>query len=63
MLDGLMSDYPFLKMLDEEALAIIERNLVQKKVQAGELLINGEEACWGFSFDELSIQMRQFLIK
>ena len=50
MLDGLMSDYPFLKMLDEEALAIIERNLVQKKVQAGELLINGEEACWGFSF-------------
>ena len=47
MLDGLMSDYPFLKMLDEEALAIIERNLVQKKVQAGELLINGEEACWG----------------
>ncbi|CUQ16490.1 Uncharacterised protein [Turicibacter sanguinis] len=31
MLDGLMSDYPFLKMLDEEALAIIERNLVQKK--------------------------------
>ena len=21
-----------------------------KKVQAGELLINGEEACWGFSF-------------
>lgn len=50
MLDGLMSDYPFLKMLDEEALAIIERNLVQKKAQAGELLINGEEACWGFSF-------------
>ena len=50
MLDGLMSDYPFLKMLDEEALAIIERNLVQKKVQAGELLINGEEAFWGFSF-------------
>lgn len=50
MLDGLMSDYPFLKMLDEEALAIIERNLVQKKVQAGELLINGEEACWGGSF-------------
>lgn len=50
MLDGLMSYYPFLKMLDEEALAIIERNLVQKKVQAGELLINGEEACWGFSF-------------
>ena len=50
MLDGLISDYPFLKMLDEEALAIIERNLVQKKVQAGELLINGEEACWGFSF-------------
>ena len=50
MLDGLMSDYPFLKMLDEEALAIIERNLVQKKVQAGDLLINGEEACWGFSF-------------
>lgn len=35
MLDGLMSDYPFLKMLDEEALAIIEWNLVQKRFKQG----------------------------
>ncbi len=50
MLKDLMNDYPFLKVLDEEALNIIEHHLVVKKIEAGEMLINGEQACWGFSF-------------
>lgn len=50
MLASLMEDYPFLKGLDEQALSIIESHLVSKQVDAGEMLINGEQACWGFSF-------------
>lgn len=50
MLTSLMEDYPFLKGLDENALSIIKSHLVSKQVAAGEMLINGEQACWGFSF-------------
>ena len=44
-----MEDYPFLKTLDENALRMIESHLVSKQVAAGEILINSEQACWGFS--------------
>lgn len=50
MLESLMKDYPFLKTLDENSLHMIESHLVSKRVAAGEILINGEQACWGFSF-------------
>lgn len=43
-----MEDYPFLKTLDENALRMIESHLVSKRVAAGEILINSEQACWGF---------------
>lgn len=44
-----MEDYPFLKTLDENALHMIESHLVSKRVAAGEILINSEQACWGFT--------------
>lgn len=43
-----MEDYPFLKTLDENALCMIKSHLVSKRVAAGEILINSEQACWGF---------------
>lgn len=43
-------DYPFLKKLDEEALNQIQKHLNGRQFKAGEMLINGSQACWGFSF-------------
>lgn len=50
MLEELVKHYNFLKALDEEVLTIIEENLVLKKVEAGEVIVAGEQVCWGFSF-------------
>lgn len=50
MLDTLKEDYPFLKKFDVESLMQIERHVTCREFLAGEMLINGEQACWGFSF-------------
>ena len=50
MLELLKKDYPFLKKLDEEALNQIQKHLNGRQFKAGEMLINGSQACWGFSF-------------
>ncbi len=44
-----MEDDPFFKTLDENDLRMIESHLVSKQAAAGEILINSEQACWGFS--------------
>lgn len=50
MLELLKKDYPFLKKLDEEALNQIQKHLNGRQFKADEMLINGSQACWGFSF-------------
>ena len=47
---NLVDDYPFLKQFDESTLLIMSQHLTSRKVKAGDVLINGEQACWGFSF-------------
>ena len=46
----LSEDYPFLKALDEATLLQMSQHLTSRKVVAGDVLINGDQACWGFSF-------------
>lgn len=50
MLETLKEDYPFLKKIDEASLMEIQRHINCREFLAGEMLINGNQACWGFSF-------------
>ncbi len=50
LLEELKKEYTFLNTLSQEAQEVISQSLNKRHYETGYKLINGEQACWGFSF-------------